>query len=118
MSGVPSNVAELVGGTPVLQLTKLSPNPDVELFAKLEAFNPGGSVKDRIGVSMIEGRRARRAYRAWSHHDRRGDQRQTRGSRWAFVCAAKGYELILTLPAGDEPRARGPASAVRARRFR
>ena len=41
-------------GTPIVKLTRLGTGPEVELFAKLEAFNPGGSVKDRIGVAMIE----------------------------------------------------------------
>src|SRR5947209_7629936 len=50
---VPTNIAEHVGRTPMVQLTRICSEP-VELFAKLEAFNPGGSVKDRIGVSMIE----------------------------------------------------------------
>ncbi|HEV3230409.1 MAG TPA: pyridoxal-phosphate dependent enzyme, partial [Solirubrobacteraceae bacterium] len=57
MSRVPSNIAEHVGRTPMLRMTRLLGDdaaPGVELFAKLEAFNPGGSVKDRIGVAMIE----------------------------------------------------------------
>ena len=50
----------------------------VRLFAKLESFNPGGSVKDRIGVAMIEAAEARGADRAGAHDDRRGDERQHR----------------------------------------
>ena len=99
MTTVPSNVAELVGRTPVLQLARMTEGADVKLFAKLEAFNPGGSVKDRIGVAMIE---------AAEREGRIEPGRTTiveatsgnTGIALAFVCAAKGYELILTLPEG------------------
>ncbi len=96
---VPTNVADLVGGTPVIQLTRLAGDLEVELFAKLEAFNPGASVKDRIGVAMID---------AAEREGRIEPGRTTiveatsgnTGIALAFVCAAKGYELILTLPQG------------------
>ena len=99
MTRIPTNVAELVGRTPVIQLTRLVEDPGVELFAKLEAFNPGGSVKDRIGVAMIEA----------AEREGRIEPGQTTiveatsgntGIALAFVCAAKGYDLILTLPQG------------------
>jgi cysteine synthase len=99
MTRVPSNVADLVGRTPVVQLTHMTDGNDVQLFAKLEALNPGGSVKDRIGVAMIE---------AAEREGRIEPGRTTiveatsgnTGIALAFVCAAKGYELILTLPEG------------------
>jgi cysteine synthase len=99
MSSVPVNIAELVGRTPILQLAKIVGDSDVQLFAKLEAFNPGGSVKDRIGVAMIE---------AAEREGRIEPGRTTiveatsgnTGIALAFVCAAKGYDLILTLPQG------------------
>jgi len=50
-----SDVKELIGNTPLIRLTHISANGNVNIFAKLECFNPGGSVKDRIGVAMIEG---------------------------------------------------------------
>jgi cysteine synthase len=53
MARIPTNIADYVGDTPMLRLTRMVPE-GVELYAKLEAFNPGGSVKDRIGVAMIE----------------------------------------------------------------
>ncbi|MEA2199088.1 MAG: cysteine synthase [Solirubrobacteraceae bacterium] len=99
MSRVPTNIAEHVGRTPMVQLARMLPGNEVELFAKLEWFNPGGSVKDRIGVSMIE---------AAEREGRIEPGRTTiveatsgnTGIALAFVCAAKGYELVLTLPQG------------------
>ena len=103
MAGIPINIAELVGETPLVELPgKLdgaAAANGVELFAKLEAFNPGGSVKDRIGVAMIE---------AAEQEGRIEPGRTTiveatsgnTGIALAFVCAAKGYDLVLTLPQG------------------
>ena len=99
MPRIPTNIAEHVGRTPMVQLTRLVGEGDADVFAKLEAFNPGGSVKDRIGVSMIE---------AAEREGRIEPGRTTiveatsgnTGIALAFVCAAKGYELILTLPQG------------------
>ena len=48
------SVLDLIGNTPLVDITSLSPNPDVRLLIKLEGQNPGGSVKDRIALSMIE----------------------------------------------------------------
>jgi cysteine synthase len=99
MSRIPVNIAEHVGCTPMVQLTRLLPDADVELFGKLESLNPGGSVKDRIGVAMIE---------AAEREGRIEPGRTTiveatsgnTGIALAFVCAAKGYDLVLTLPQG------------------
>jgi cysteine synthase len=100
MPQIPINIAEHVGRTPMVQLTRLLPEGcDAQLFGKLEAFNPGGSVKDRIGVAMIEA----------AERDGRIEPGRTTiveatsgntGIALAFVCAAKGYELVLTLPQG------------------
>ncbi len=98
MAQIPINVSALVGSTPVVQLTRIAPE-GVELFGKIEAGNPGGSVKDRIGVAMIE---------AAEREGRIEPGRTTiveatsgnTGIALAFVCAAKGYELVLTLPQG------------------
>jgi cysteine synthase A len=103
MPRIPINIAELVGGTPLVGLAQLLDGPaaenGVQLFAKLESQNPGGSVKDRIGVAMIE---------AAEREGRIEPGRTTiveatsgnTGIALAFVCAAKGYELVLTLPQG------------------
>jgi cysteine synthase len=103
MAQIPINIAELVGHTPLVALPRMlderATENAVELFAKLEAFNPGGSVKDRIGVAMIE---------AAEREGRIEPGRTTiveatsgnTGIALAFVCAAKGYDLVLTLPQG------------------
>jgi cysteine synthase A len=99
MARIPTNISQHVGNTPVVQLTRVAPAEGVELYAKLEALNPGGSVKDRIGVSMIE---------AAEREGRIEPGRTTiveatsgnTGIALAFVCAAKGYDLVLTLPEG------------------
>jgi cysteine synthase A len=98
MTRIPINISELVGRTPMVELTRLAPE-GVRMFGKLEAFNPGGSVKDRIGVAMIE---------AAEREGRIEPGRTTiveatsgnTGIALAFVCAAKGYELVLFLPQG------------------
>jgi len=99
MATVPTSIAAYVGRTPMVQLTRVLDGAEVELFAKLEQFNPGGSVKDRIGVAMIE---------AAEREGRIEPGRTTiveatsgnTGIALAFVCAAKGYNLVLTLPQG------------------
>ena len=76
----------------MVQLTRLLPEGDAEVYGKLEAYNPGGSVKDRIGVAMIE---------AAEREGRIEPGRTTiveatsgnTGIALAFVCAAKGYDL-------------------------
>jgi cysteine synthase len=99
MAQIPTNISQHVGRTPIVQLTRVAPLEGVELYAKLESLNPGGSVKDRIGVSMIEA----------AERDGRIEPGRTTvveatsgntGIALAFVCAAKGYDLILTLPEG------------------
>jgi cysteine synthase A len=103
MSRIPVNIAELVGRTPMIQLTRLldpAQAPDgVELFAKLESHNPGGSVKDRIGVAMIEAAERDGLIEPGRTTIVEATSGNT-GIALAFICAAKGYELILTLPQG------------------
>ncbi len=71
----------------------------VELYAKLEASNPGGSVKDRIGVAMIEAAEAEGRIEPGRSTIVEATSGNT-GIALAFVCAAKGYDLVLTLPQG------------------
>jgi cysteine synthase len=103
MPRIPINIAELVGDTPLIALPQLLEGPatqsGVQLLAKLESRNPGGSVKDRIGVAMIEA-----AERAGQIEPGRTTIVEATsgntGIALALVCAAKGYELVLTLPQG------------------
>ena len=54
-----SNILKLIGRTPLVRINKSNPDPDVLMLAKLEKYNPSGSVKDRIAISMIERLRKR-----------------------------------------------------------
>jgi cysteine synthase A len=99
MARIPTSIADHVGRTPIVQLTRMAPQLDVEIFAKLEAFNPGGSVKDRIGVSMIETAEREGRIEPGATTIVEATSGNT-GIALAFVCAAKGYDLVLTLPQG------------------
>ena len=99
MASIPINIADHVGRTPMVQLTRLAGDAGGEVYAKLEMFNPGGSVKDRIGVAMIEAAEAEGRIQPGRTTIVEATSGNT-GIALAFVCAAKGYDLILTLPQG------------------
>jgi len=102
MGSIPINIDELVGKTPVVEMTALlgeGAAADARLFAKLEAFNPGGSVKDRIGVSMINAAERDGLIEPGKTTIVEASSGNT-GIALAFVCAAKGYELQVFLPQG------------------
>ena len=96
---IPDNLADLVGNTPMVRLTRLAPDCGAELLAKLEAYNPAGSVKDRIGVAMIEAAEAEGRIEPGRNTIVESTSGNT-GIALAFVAAAKGYELVVTLPQG------------------
>src|SRR3954451_8551611 len=98
MPAIPINIADHVGATPMVQLTRIAPD-GAQLLAKLEMFNPGGSVKDRIGVAMIEAAEDEGAIEPRRTTVVEATSGNT-GIALAFVCAAKGYALVLTLPQG------------------
>ncbi len=104
MASIPIDISELVGRTPIVRLRRVlagtpAETSEVELYAKLEAFNPGGSVKDRIGVAMIETAEAEGRIEPGRSTIVEATSGNT-GIALAFVCAAKGYDLVLTLPQG------------------
>jgi cysteine synthase A len=104
MGEIPINISELVGGTPVIRLMRMlegtpAAEAGVELYGKLEALNPGGSVKDRIGVAMIEAAEAEGRIEPGRSTIVEATSGNT-GIALAFVCAARGYRLVLALPQG------------------
>ncbi len=103
MSRIPINIAELVGDTPLVGLPGLLEEhrreDGVQVYGKVESRNPGGSVKDRIGVAMIEAAEAEGRIEPGRTTIVEATSGNT-GIALAMVCAAKGYELVLTLPQG------------------
>jgi cysteine synthase A len=91
------SITELIGRTPLLRLNRISDESGAEVLGKLESFNPGGSVKDRIGLAMIE---------AAEREGRIAPGRTTlieptsgnTGIALAMVAAARGYDMVLTMP--------------------
>jgi cysteine synthase A len=96
---IPANLAELVGDTPMVRFTRVAPDCGAELIGKLESHNPAGSVKDRIGVSMIEAAEAEGRIEPGRTTIVEATSGNT-GIALAFVCAAKGYDLVLSMPQG------------------
>jgi len=98
MSNIAKNLTDLIGNTPLLELSNYNAKYEVpaKLVAKLEYFNPLGSVKDRVGYAMIEDAEAKGLIKSGTVliEPTSGNT----GIALAFVSAAKGYRLILTMP--------------------
>lgn len=93
---IASSITDLIGNTPLVQLNRLSAGLPGKLVVKLEFFNPGNSVKDRIAASMIDA-----AEKAGKIHSGTVIVEPTSGNTGiglAMVCAARGYKLIITMP--------------------
>lgn len=94
--GAYNNIIETIGNTPLIKLNRITEDIKPNIYAKCEFFNPGGSVKDRIGMSMIE-----KAEQESIINKDTVIVEPTSGNTGiglAMVCAAKGYKLILTMP--------------------
>ena len=96
MENIFSDITKTVGNTPLVRLNRMGEGLDAEILVKIESFNPLSSVKDRIGVAMIEAAEKEGLLKkdAVIIEPTSGNT----GIALAFVCAAKGYRLILTMP--------------------
>ncbi len=99
-----SSILELIGNTPLVDVSTLSPNNRVRILVKLEGQNPGGSVKDRIALSMVE--QAEKEGILTPGHTLIEPSSGNTGIGLAMVCRLKGYHLKVVLPTNVSPERR------------
>jgi cysteine synthase len=97
----PADIAHAIGHTPLVELERLSPKPDVRMWAKLESLNPTGSVKDRVARALIDDAEARGAL-APGQTVLEATSGNT-GISLALICARRGYPLTVVMPANVTP---------------
>ena len=96
MTKIYENILETIGNTPLVKINKLAKESKATILVKLESFNPLSSVKDRIGIAMIEaGEKEGKVNKDTVIIEPTSGNT---GIALAFVCAAKGYKLVLTMP--------------------
>jgi cysteinyl-tRNA synthetase len=88
-------ILDLIGNTPLVEIRKLNPNPAVKILAKLEYFNPGGSIKDRTALAMIEA--GEKSGKLTPDKTVIEATSGNTGIGLALVCAVKGYKLLLAM---------------------
>jgi cysteine synthase A len=96
MSGIANSIIDLVGNTPLVKLNRVTQGAEATVAAKLEFYNPASSVKDRIGMSMIDA--AEKAGKINKDTIILEPTSGNTGIALAFVCAAKGYKCTLIMP--------------------
>ncbi len=96
--GIARNVLELIGNTPMVDISGLSPNPDVAMVLKLEGRNPGGSVKDRVALSLVERAEADGVLAPGSGQVLLEPTSGNTGIGLALVSRVRGYHLKVVLP--------------------
>ncbi len=96
MTKITNSIVNLIGNTPIVKLNRVVPEDAADVYVKLEFFNPGGSIKDRIALAMIE--EAEKAGKLQAGGTIVEPTSGNTGVGLAMVAAAKGYHLVITMP--------------------
>jgi cysteine synthase len=89
-------ILDLIGNTPIVEVQRLNPNPAVKMYVKLEKNNPGGSIKDRVALYMIE--QAEKSGQLTAGKTVIESTSGNTGIGIALVCRAKGYDTVIVMP--------------------